>query len=139
MLKGILKCDHCGCALTTSYTQKKGVRYYFYRCHQHHKHKIEDCPNKNIPAESLENQVIKNLKQISEQTSNSISEVEMRFVQLLRRIFNIWDYLLYPAKREFLLQILDHITIDRAKQSIQFEINETGVELISQSMTKVES
>ena len=63
----------------------------------------------------------------------------MRFVQLLRRIFNIWDYLLYPAKREFLLQILDHITIDRAKQSIQFEINETGVELISQSMTKVES
>jgi len=62
MLKGLLKCGHCGGAMTPTYTTKrKGMRYSYYRCVSASKLVRSECPVRSLSCEVVEKQVIKQM------------------------------------------------------------------------------
>ena len=55
LLKGIIKCGYCGCAMVPTYCTNKGKHtFHYYRCDKTHKHQTENCQLKNISASAVE-------------------------------------------------------------------------------------
>ncbi len=62
MLKGILRCSACGCAMSYTYTQKKNRKYRYYRCIEAAKRGAGRCPSKSVPAEQIERFVVEQIR-----------------------------------------------------------------------------
>jgi site-specific DNA recombinase len=53
LLKGIIRCLPCDCAMTPSHTTRNGTkRYRYYVCSSAQKRGWDTCPSKSIPAAS---------------------------------------------------------------------------------------
>jgi Recombinase zinc beta ribbon domain len=65
LLKGLLRCVPCGCAMTPSYTTKNASRVYrYYVCSNAQKRGWNTCPSKSIPAGEIERFVVEQIKWI---------------------------------------------------------------------------
>ena len=65
MLKGLVRCGHCGGAMAPVFTVKrKGLRYSYYRCVSSTKVADAECPLKGVSGELLERQVVARLGMI---------------------------------------------------------------------------
>jgi site-specific DNA recombinase len=63
LLKGLLRCVPCGCAMTPTHTTKGGKkRYRYYVCSGAQKRGWDTCPSKSIPAEGIERFVVDQVK-----------------------------------------------------------------------------
>ena len=65
ILRGLLQCTPCGCAMTPSYAVKdKKVRYRYYTCIKAQKLGWATCPSKSIGAGQIEQFVVERIKSI---------------------------------------------------------------------------
>ncbi|HEY7153011.1 MAG TPA: recombinase family protein [Gemmataceae bacterium] len=65
LLKGLLRCLPCDCAMTPSHTTRKGgLRYRYYTCIQAQKNGWQSCPSKSIPAQAIEQLVIEQIQRL---------------------------------------------------------------------------
>jgi site-specific DNA recombinase len=62
LLKGILRCVPCDCAMTPSHTTKGVKRYRYYTCTQAQKRGWDACPSKSTPAGEIEQFVVEQLR-----------------------------------------------------------------------------
>ncbi|HEV3259433.1 MAG TPA: recombinase family protein, partial [Gemmataceae bacterium] len=63
VLKGLLRCVACGCAMTPAHTTKQGrVRYRYYVCARAQKRGWHTCPSKALPAGAIERFVVEQLQ-----------------------------------------------------------------------------
>jgi site-specific DNA recombinase len=62
VLKGLLRCVPCDCAMTPSHTTKGDRRYRYYTCVSAQKHGWGSCPSKSIPAAEIEALVLKQIR-----------------------------------------------------------------------------
>jgi site-specific DNA recombinase len=63
LLKGMLRCVPCGCAMTPTHTTKDGnKRYRYYVCSSAQKRGWHTCPSKSIPAGEIERFVVEQIK-----------------------------------------------------------------------------
>jgi site-specific DNA recombinase len=62
LLKGLLRCVPCSCAMTPSHTTRRGRRYRYYLCSSAQKKGWATCPSKSIPAEEIENFVVERIR-----------------------------------------------------------------------------
>ncbi|QDU76939.1 DNA-invertase hin [Bremerella volcania] len=63
LLKGILRCVPCGCAMSPSHSTKNGTkRYRYYVCTSAQKRGWHSCPSKSIPAGEIERFVVEQIK-----------------------------------------------------------------------------
>lgn len=58
---GLVKCGHCHCAMTPTYTKRHGKKYCYYICQASTKNPDHVCPLKRIPAGDLEQAVLRQL------------------------------------------------------------------------------
>jgi site-specific DNA recombinase len=62
-LKGLLRCQPCGCAMTPSQTTRHGCRRYrYYVCSSAQRHGWQSCPSKSVPAGPIERLVLEQVK-----------------------------------------------------------------------------
>jgi site-specific DNA recombinase len=54
LLKGLLRCVACDCAMTPAHTTKHDRRYRYYLCSSAQKKGWKTCPSKSLPAEQIE-------------------------------------------------------------------------------------
>jgi len=67
LLKGIIRCVPCGCAMTPSHTTRNGSkRYRYYVCSSAQKRGWNTCPSKSIPAAQIEEFVVGQIKCIGQ-------------------------------------------------------------------------
>ncbi|HUU98388.1 MAG TPA: recombinase family protein [Phycisphaerae bacterium] len=65
LLKGIIRCDACGCAMVPTHTTRNGTkRYRYYVCSAAQKRGWHTCPTKSIPAQEIERFVIDQIRAI---------------------------------------------------------------------------
>ncbi len=63
LLKGLLRCVPCGCSMTPSHTNRAGgKRYRYYVCGNASKRGTAVCPSKSIPAATIEQLVIEQIR-----------------------------------------------------------------------------
>ncbi|HEY7310594.1 MAG TPA: recombinase family protein [Gemmataceae bacterium] len=65
LLKGLLRCVPCDCAMTPAHTTRKGgLRYRYYTCVQAQKSGWQTCPSKSIPADPIEQLVVGQIQRL---------------------------------------------------------------------------
>ena len=65
LLKGLLRCGPCGCAMTPAHSTRQGhQRYRYYTCVNAQKRGWQVCPSKSIPAASIEELVLAQIHQL---------------------------------------------------------------------------
>jgi site-specific DNA recombinase len=65
LLKGLLFCATCECAMSPSHSTKSATkRYRYYRCHRSEQHGRGTCPSPAVPAEQIEQLVIDRIRSI---------------------------------------------------------------------------
>jgi site-specific DNA recombinase len=64
LLKGLLRCKPCNCAMTPTHTAKGDKRYRYYLCSNANKRGRSVCPTKTIPAGTLEQYVVDRIRHI---------------------------------------------------------------------------
>jgi site-specific DNA recombinase len=65
ILKGILRCSVCDCAMTPAHaTKKSGKRYRYYNCLNAQKRGWDTCPTKSVPAQEIERFVVEQIRGI---------------------------------------------------------------------------
>jgi len=62
LLKGIVRCAACGCAMSHTYTAKVNRRYRYYTCLNAQKRGWQACPTKSVPAAEVERFVIEQIR-----------------------------------------------------------------------------
>jgi site-specific DNA recombinase len=63
LLKVILRCTPCGCAMTPSHTTRQGrKRYRYYVCSRAQKQGWQTCPSKSVPAGEIERFVVERIR-----------------------------------------------------------------------------
>lgn len=64
LLRGLLHCGSCGCAMSHSFSQKPNRRYRYYVCQQAMKRGWSECPTPSVPAQEIEDFTIKQIAAI---------------------------------------------------------------------------
>ncbi len=127
-LKGILRCGHCGCAMTPSYSIKESKRYCYYICHNKKKHLTEDCPIKRIASNEIESIVFEKLKDVlqSETFYGLLIEAGVRedvLKHTLQHLPELWNQL-FPIERIRLIQLLfEKVTVYKGHVDIVVQTN----------------
>jgi site-specific DNA recombinase len=62
LLKGILRCTPCGCAMTPAHTKRGVRRYRYYTCTSAQQRGWASCPSKSIPAGEIERFVVDQIR-----------------------------------------------------------------------------
>ena len=124
MLKGILKCGHCGGAMTPTYGRHNGKTYPYYICSKDFKRAVSSCPVKRISAGDIEKLVSDQLakflrtpdfaRRIADTAELDVKEV----MDMLGDIGTVWNEM-YPEEKNRLVQLL-------IKQAV---VTETGLDL----------
>ena len=63
LLKGLVRCKHCGCAMSHHYASKGQRRYRYYVCLQAQKKGWATCPFPSLPAGELERFVVERIRE----------------------------------------------------------------------------
>lgn len=126
-LKGVVRCGHCGSAMTMAYTRKKDGRMYrYYRCVKVTKGKDPGCPLSQITAGLLEAEVLKHLRRAfrapgiiaatSQYAQRAGNDQGLRLdhaavLEALRSLDQVWDEL-FPGEQERLVeQLVDRLVV----------------------------
>ena len=64
LLRGLLRCAQCGCAMNHTFTTKNGTRYRYYRCSTSEKRGAFACPGGSVSAHEVERLVVDRIRQI---------------------------------------------------------------------------
>ena len=64
LLKGLLRCVPCGCAMVHCYSAKNGKRYRYYVCGNAQKRGWDTCPMPSVPAGEIERFVVDQIRRV---------------------------------------------------------------------------
>lgn len=120
-LKGLIRCAHCDAALSPSFSMKRGNRYLFYRCYKGKMKKNEICPNGNVSAPWLEEQVVHCLNKFVENNQDSNDVDLANLVNQVKDLITVWDVLVPAARREALHYFIHTISYDSESCRIEIE------------------
>jgi len=62
LLRGVIRCAHCGCSMGPTYTKRRGKMYRYYICLHASKNGHAACPIRTVPAGEIERAVVDQLR-----------------------------------------------------------------------------
>jgi site-specific DNA recombinase len=89
LLKGIVRCGHCGCGMGPTYTKKKEKLYRYYLCTHASKNGYSSCPVKTVAAGEIEEAVVDQLRAVfrtPEIITRTFREAKSREAEELERL-----------------------------------------------------
>jgi len=66
ILKGLLHCRPCGCAMTPTHATKSGKRYRYYACSLAQKRGYDRCRSQSVPAGQMERIVVEQISKVGQ-------------------------------------------------------------------------
>jgi len=118
LLRGVLQCGHCGCAMSPSSCRKPNKAYRYYVCSTSQRHASQTCPVRSVPAGEVEEVVIAELRALFRAPERLVTrhreahpddEEGVRTlytaVFTLQRLERSWESL-YPAAQQRIIRML---------------------------------
>ncbi len=120
LLKGILRCGHCGCAMIHSYARKRGKQYRYYVCANAMKSGYAACALKTVSAGNIEQLVLDRLREtlrspqivartcrevVATTPPDGMTMTESDVIRALDQFDGIWDTL-FPAEQARIVGLL---------------------------------
>lgn len=65
LLKGLIRCKHCGTAMTPTSSKRGSKRYAYYTCVRAQKHGWASCPSKSVAAGTVDAAVVEQIRQVA--------------------------------------------------------------------------
>jgi len=128
ILKGLLSCRPCGCAMSPTYSSKGSKRYRYYVCSQAQKRGWDLCPSQSIPASQIERIVVAHISKVgldSERLQKILTEAsQQRHVRLTA----------LESDRRRLERELKILTESLAPANASDEENQSGFETIQENI-----
>ena len=124
ILKGVIRCGHCGCAMGPTYARRGGRKYLYYLCVDESKRGKHVCPVNRVSAPAIEEIVLKQIQKImqTETVQQQLVQDDLPIEKVKEYADNfaeIWDEI-FPIERQrilglFLEQVVvydDHVDIE---------------------------
>jgi len=128
-LKGILRCEHCNCAMTPSFTRKNGRKYCFYICIKDARNPESDCPVKRVPAGEIEKLVFQQmarLLQMPEIVAAVAMQAQIQPRDVLERFCgNFWEPLPQGERQRLAELLLNKVEI--CENDVRIELRTAGM------------
>ena len=123
LLRGIIRCAHCGCAMGPTFSRRRDKLYRYYLCVHASKNGYDSCPTRSLSAREIEGAVVNQLRailrtpellaqsyreakaQAQEQDIQCEAFSERDVVEALGSLDPIWDNL-FPEEQGRIVQLL---------------------------------
>lgn len=92
LLKGLVRCKHCGCGMSHHFVSKKNKRYRYYVCVKAQKQGWDMCPGPSLPAAELERFVVGQIKEIGKDPGVLADCIQQLQERLQSEIQNLKDF-----------------------------------------------
>lgn len=86
LLKGLVRCKHCGCAMSHHFSTRGNKRYRYYVCIRAQKNGWSECPAPSLPAKQLEDFVVEQIRALGKDASILTESVKATQSQLQAEI-----------------------------------------------------
>jgi DNA invertase Pin-like site-specific DNA recombinase len=140
-LRGLMRCTHCGTAMTPTHTRRRGRLYRYYICLGASRRGHDTCPVRSIAASEVEGLVLGQVRRLiasPELVARTITAVrrensaaedteleEGAVIEALGALEPVWDEL-YPAEQARILRLLIE-RIDVAPDGISVTLHAAGI------------
>ena len=139
LLKGIIRCRHCGRAMSPTHTRKSGRLYRYYVCQNAAKSGHFSCPLKNISARDIEAVVIEQVRTML-QTPEMVVKAwkaekglrKMDVIEALKRLEPVWEEL-FPVERQRLVQLLI-ARVDVHQEAVKIHLHSEGLGTLAREL-----
>jgi site-specific DNA recombinase len=139
LLKGILRCGPCGCAMTPVHTTKnKTKRYRYYVCTGAQKRGWNTCSSKSVPAGQIEQFVVEQIRVIGKDpalvqaTFAEANEAEAQ--QALALFGPVWEAL-SPRKQSRIFEVLvERVHYDGAAGTVSITFHPSGIKTLADEL-----
>ena len=141
ILKDIIKCGICECAMTPTHGNKNGRKYRYYACSNHLRMKSCISANKTLPAGEVEEFVSKSVRKILKNpaiTSRTIHELEAADITLdnaqesLRNIDKLWGDLHFNEQQKIIKLLIKSVVVHN--DGIKILLNPEGAQQLIQEV-----
>ncbi len=125
LLKGILKCGHCGGSMGPTFARKNGKTYRYYLCLRARKSGYDECPVRTLPAGDIEALVVSQVRRVLQapeivgrvcwvvrdagdpdsSSESTTATTDSEIIDRLRDFEALWDEL-YPGEQARIVGLL---------------------------------
>lgn len=134
-LKGLVRCQHCGCAMTPVHSNKAKRRYYYYKCVSDARRPESDCPVKTIPVGELDTVVFSQLRRLfaePEVLAAVAREAEVDSTTVLELLqADIWERMTLIERQRIMQQMLSAVEV--GVDGIRLEVKINGFTTIKET------
>ncbi len=128
LLKGMLRCRACGCAMPLSYTRKNGKRYQYFICSMAQKKGYDTCPNPSMNAQAMEEAAVACLRQV-------VADPKTPLTGKLREFFDHSWEALFPAERiRVFRSLIDRVEYDGRTRAMRLNVSERGAQALAREL-----
>ena len=142
-LQGIIRCGHCGGAMSPAFTRKRGREYCYYVCETDTKRDVPCCPVRRLPAGDIEAAVAEQLgilfrtPTFATFVAKNLGTDTVEVISALNDIHDFWNDL-FPAERERLVALLVRSVTVR-EDGLQILVKTGGMKGILRDLEDVEN
>jgi site-specific DNA recombinase len=134
LLKGLLVCDSCKCAMTYWWGKRGSKVHTYYVCYRSRERGAATCPMPNIPAGTIEKLVIEEIaalcrdRAFADQIIATIDPEHSRAArQALRKFEPVWSALAAKERAEVLRALIERISLNGHTGKIAFTFRDSGI------------
>jgi site-specific DNA recombinase len=122
LLKGLLRCVPCGCAMTPAYTARSHVRYRYYVCSRAQKRGWHTCPSKALPAAAIEGFVVEQLQALATDPARLQDTAAETFIP------SGPDALTPPEQARLVGRLVERVDYDGAAGTVAIRLQPAGIQ-----------
>ena len=148
-LRGLIRCAHCGKAMTPSQTRRRGRLYRYYVCTGSIKRGADSCPVRSIAAGDIERLVLEQVRRLLrspeivsrtvaayhdlDPDQDTAAEREREVLEAFGHLDEVWEEL-FPAEQARVVQLLvEGIEVD--PDGIEVHLRTAGLRGLAQELT----
>jgi site-specific DNA recombinase len=134
LLKGLLRCVPCGCAMTPAHTRRGVKRYQYYTCVSAQQRGWHTCPSKSVPAGEIERFVVEQVRNASRNDTPS-PEGDDVLEAALRHLDEAWDGSSPLEQADLLHRLVERVDYDGAAQTVSITFHLAGDGSLTEEVT----